>query len=99
MRALYEDPRYGFRLLKSNPGFTAVAVFTLALGIAANATVFSWVDRILLHPFPGTCAESEFALFETIKPGAPNGGDAGIVPRRSRLPLPGEIDRGHDDRA
>ena len=53
MRTLYRDFRYGLRVLLASPGYTAVAVLTLAIGIAANTTVFGWIDALLLHPFPG----------------------------------------------
>ncbi len=68
MRSLYEDLRYAFRVLRGSPGFTAVAVITLALGIAANATVFGWIDTLLVHPFPGVTAGGQLLELETVSP-------------------------------
>ena len=62
------DLRYGWRLMLRRPGFTAVAVLTLGLGIGANVTIYSWVEALLLRPIPGVDT-SRFAAMTMTAPG------------------------------
>lgn len=72
MRNLMQDVRYGIRVLLKNPGFTVVAVATLALGIGANSAMFTVVNAVLLKPFSFHNPERLVVLWErSVKQGLP----------------------------
>src|SRR5258708_8850335 len=65
INSLIQDLRFGLRMLRKNPGFTAVAVITLGLGIAVNTAVFTAFDSLVLRPRPVQDPDSLVAVFRT----------------------------------
>ena len=68
MRSVIGDLRYAARVLRRTPTLTAVAVLTLALGIAVTTTVFAWIDGLVLHPFRGATDDGRLAVLEAVRP-------------------------------
>ena len=66
---LFQDLKYGLRVLIKSPGFSALAIVTLALGIGANTTIFSWINSTLLNPVPGLTNPKEVVSLALSKPG------------------------------
>ena len=65
---ILQDLRHAFRSLVQRPGFTAAIVLTLGLAIGANATIFSWIDAVVLNPLPGVPRSSELVVVRFATP-------------------------------
>jgi putative ABC transport system permease protein len=80
MKTFWNDVRYGLRMLLKKPGFTLTAVITLALGIGATSTIFSFVNGILLRPLPYQDSERLVSLDEIVAKGGNTSRMLGISP-------------------
>src|ERR1043166_8872875 len=68
MTGISADLRFGFRLLLSRPGFSAIAVLTVALGISATTAVFSVIETMYWKAFPGAADPGRLVELETVAP-------------------------------
>src|SRR5580692_7501144 len=63
---LLQDVRFGLRVMGRNRGFSVVAIVTLAIGIGATATAFTWIDAVLLQPLSGVAEPNRLVTLETV---------------------------------
>jgi predicted permease len=69
MTSFWQDVRYSLRMIAKAPGYALLAILTLALGIGANTTIFSWINAALLNPVPGLTNPREVVSLTLSKPG------------------------------
>jgi predicted permease len=68
MTSFWQDVRYSLRMIAKAPGYAAIAILTLALGIGANTTIFSWINSTLLNPIPGLGNPQEVVALSLSRP-------------------------------
>ena len=68
MTSLLQDLRYAVRSLRNHPAFSAVAILTIAIGIGANTTIFSWLRSLVLNPFPAAIEPQRIVAIENTAP-------------------------------
>lgn len=80
MTTLMQDLRYGVRMLMKSPGFTAVAIVALALGIGANTAMYSMINAMLLRPFPFRDLDRAVSVWEAEAKRTSHAGGPGQFP-------------------
>ncbi|MGP8251263.1 MAG: ADOP family duplicated permease [Terracidiphilus sp.] len=68
LESLMQDLRFGVRILARNPGFAAVVILTLAIGIGASSTVFTWIDAVMIQPLSGVAEPNSLVTLESVTP-------------------------------
>jgi macrolide transport system ATP-binding/permease protein len=71
LEGLMQDLRFGFRMLRRSPGFSILAILCLTLGIGANAAVYSWIEGVLLRPYPKVVEQDRLLVVAGTVRGAP----------------------------
>ena len=85
MGGVFQDLRFGARMLRRSPGFSVVAILSLTLGIGATTAVVGWIEGILLRPFPLVAAQDRLVAIAGTNRGAPGSiARAGPASRRRR---------------
>ena len=84
LETFWQDARYGARMLRKNPGYAAVIILTLALGIGAHVAILTLVNAVLLRPLPFREPDRLVRVFDDLSGAAGPGGNKGEI--NVRLP-------------
>src|SRR5438045_8385563 len=73
MQTFFQDIRFGFRMLRRSPGFSILAILCLTLGIGANTAALSWIEGILIRPYPLVAHQDRMVALSGTVRGAESG--------------------------